>query len=177
MTTKLSFIKANKIREIGYCRETPQQVLDSIYRSHDVYKYRDITFPTSCGRENKYSGLIIQGTEAPVGTAVISSINDYGLGFALKPFNKGKDGIVSHPAFDDNEEIYFDALKNAIRHYLGKYSPLMNGSYTDYLSLRSFIENPMPMPERLVKQLQEIAEVTLKVRNPTPGDLELVLNF
>jgi hypothetical protein len=44
---------------LGYCKESPQEILEQILWTHDVYHYKDLYRPIDYGFPNNVEGLVI----------------------------------------------------------------------------------------------------------------------
>ena len=143
--------RSNEPELLGYCQESPMYVLLRVFRDYRVFKYKNIITPIDHRLDRRGSGLIILESEAPKGTAITSGIDDLDLSIAREPESR-------------DEEVCYNALRDATGHYL-----MMNNNYFNVREAE-----PSKLNERLLKQLLEVAFVTLKISNPTPKDLEFI---
>ena len=140
--------RSNEPELLGYCQESPMYVLLRVFRDYRVFRYKNIITPIDHRLDRRGSGLIILESEAPKGTTITSGIDDLDLSIAREPAKK-------------DEEIYYNALSDAIRHYLLMDRNFLSGAQSKFSA-------------RLSAQLSAIAFVTLKMSNPTKRDLEFI---
>jgi len=61
---------------IGFCMETPSEVLSEVFKTHNVVSYKSVPYPIV---NNGHSGgLVISEAKAPTGTIIAGKLKDLG---------------------------------------------------------------------------------------------------
>lgn len=79
---------------IGYCVESPLEVLKQVLLTHDVYHYQDLYRPIDYNYPNNVTGLIIDEVKAPKGTSITGYFKDLNCDRALTKHDRGKESIL-----------------------------------------------------------------------------------
>lgn len=144
---------------IGYCKESPPDVLQEIFQTHAIHNFKNLYRPVDWDYPNNCSGLILIESEAPAGTSITGTLKDLDL-------SRGRVELDS----PRTEETYKHALKAAIEWHLDDYR---GEQTTNYLDTRD--QEKDERLERYITQLLEVAQVTLGIKEPTVEDLKRVL--
>lgn len=151
---KESWKKSDNI--IGFCKESPIDVLRRVYKTHSIHSYRGIYRPVDVNSPNNLSGLVIE--DIPIKISVTRSID-------------GLDLDVAEVGLDSprTENTYRNALKGAISWHLDEFK---NGNVENYLYTRERRRDREK--EKHIHPLLEIAEVTLDIEKPMIEDLKAI---
>ena len=82
---------------IGYCIESPIEVLKQVLLTHDVYHYLDLYRPIDYDCPNNVMGLVIDDASKclPQGMVITGNFNDLDCNIALTEHNRTKETILS----------------------------------------------------------------------------------
>lgn len=133
---------------LGYCTESPQEVLQRIFEDYVIHEYKGLLCPidrnarSRCGASMQ-EGLIIRVASAPRGTKIIGSIDDLDL-TAGRAISKSQ----------DRQTEYKEALCFAVRMFGLDFTG--EGVKTSKAKLQQY-------EERDGIALKEVAEVTLGI--------------
>ena len=156
---------------IGYCKEDPFRVLKDFYRTHMIYKYKEIQNPFQPIHTALTQGLVINSGIPPKGCSINQRLAHLNI----------KRGVLDHPPL---EEDIRGALEDKIRIELSEYNPF-GDRFPNYLDSMDFYRHLRDMRrfsvageqmlmdyERLAKQLCEVGAVILRKAEPlTIGEL------
>ena len=140
---------------IGYCKESPLEVLQGVFQTHAIHHYKDLYRPVDF-RAN-ISGLEIVESGPPAGTSITGTIKDLDLSRGEEEFSSPR-----------TKQIYCQSLELAIEWHLNGLGEELN-----YLDIRN--QKRKKHLEVYVRQLLEVAQITLGIKNPTVKDLKQVL--
>ncbi len=165
MPTKISHyflggLDADTQKIIGFCKESPIEVLESVYKTHAVHTYRGIFKPFSY-KFNSDAPLVISRGKSPPVTAIVGSVTDLDLSAAEI---KLEAPITKH--------MYRAGLRNAILDNLS-YGYVREGRIPNYLEIRD--EEKGERFEKCISYLLEIAHIILGIEKPTVKNLERIL--
>lgn len=144
---------------IGYCVESPPDVLKEVFQTYAIHTYGGLYRPVDYTSPNNTSGLDIVEGEAPTGTSITGSLKDLDLSRGIIELDSPR-----------TEETYRLALNEAMKWHLKAF---YKGNITNYLFIRDQEHN-----ERLeiyITPLLEVAQVTLGLEEPTVEDLKQIL--
>ena len=144
---------------IGFCKESPVEVLRKVFQNHYINHYEIIYRPVDRSPPNNHSGLLIIDGEAPAGTKITGSLKDLDLERAKARLASPRTALT-----------YVTALKEAIIFHLGAYCV---EDPRNYLDARE--EKTIKHMEIYIPPLLQIAQVTLGIENPTVKDLKIIL--
>ena len=84
------------VRLIGYCKESPREVLKQVLLTHDVYTYLELYRPIDYNYPNNVMGLIISDAHEniPCGIVVTGSFIDLNCDIALTKHERTKEKIL-----------------------------------------------------------------------------------
>ena len=172
MPTEISYQKTNGfVEQIGFCLESPVEVLRMVARTHDIVKYRGIERPVYRKHDSpknpgeydlKPTGLIIAEGIPPRGTGVTGGIGDLSLEIARDASHRVPSG-------------YSLALWGAIGCTLDTFSgnSTVDGPAPNYLNVRERTRIP-----RFEERLEIILEIARTVsEDNTIGSEELKIFF
>ncbi len=142
---------------IGYCINSPLEVLERVYTTHVIHKYRGIYRPVDWSYPNNVLGLVLNTGIAPSGTVIVGNVNDLDLSRAIAELKSPR-----------TEQTYREALIAAIESCFD--NPVTR---TNYLDTRD--QKRDKDLERRIQLLLEVAHVTLRIKEPTVEDLKLIL--
>jgi len=107
---------------LGYCYETPKDVLSYIYTTHNVYKYKDLRCPVDCSQPNDSEGLIIEEI-SPVYIDIIAIGKVTFVGKSLDTFDFGiaettnkRDNAVFRKALREMKNNQIDVVEDSKRY-------------------------------------------------------------
>ena len=166
MPTKISYKTAgmgsgagDPIELVGYCKESPPEVLQVVFETHAIHHFRELYRPVDWAFPNNCSGLNIVEEEAPTGTSITANVRDLDL-------SRGRVKLDA----PRTEETYRYALKRAIEWHLDDYRGEQTTNYLDTME-----QEKDDRSELCILQLIEVAQVTLGIQEPTVEDLRRVL--
>lgn len=132
---------------IGYCEESPKEVLKTVYKTHYIYNYKDVYRPVDCAYPNNSLGLVINEIDEDriksMGIASLGSVSDLNLDIA-----KGKD-------LKRDEDTYRDALESARRWYLSPSSDEKTIA-KDKHKHKVHLKNLNEKCERILKEVEDV---------------------
>ena len=125
---------------IGYCKESPEEVLRSIILTHDIHYYKNLYRPIDERYPNNVSGLVIesaieselQGDMKGVVLSIIGSLSDLDLSRSITKLTRDK-------------ETFKSALKQATRWHLN-----------------TMTENDREYYDKVHSQIEEVGRIMLK---------------
>ncbi|MFH1456274.1 MAG: hypothetical protein ABIF40_04980 [archaeon] len=138
---------------IGYCIESPIEVLQKVFQTYAIHKFQGLSRPVDWAHPNDCLGLNITETEAPPGTLIIGNFQDLDLSRARIDYQR-------------TEQTYRHALKKTMARHL-------NQKGISYLSTRD--QKKIEDFESRLLLVLEVAQVTLGIEKPTVKDLQQIL--
>jgi len=158
---------------IGFCKESPIEVLEMVFETHNIYFYKKLYAPVDRNLRDSSDVLIIKEAKDGLTDKITKSITDFDLSNA-----------EAKPLKPRTEKTYRNALRECIEQYLIliekakpnlpnlKIEPLenhklkpFNPETDNYLLRRERIEDPIL--EAYISQLFDVAKVALKIKNPS----------
>jgi len=163
---------------IGFCKEPPIEVLERVFKTHNIYFYKRLYAPVDRNLRGSKDVLIIKEAKDSLTDKITKRITDFDLSRAEAKLLKPR-----------TEETYRNALRECIEQYLiliekeepnlpnliiepleNHKSKPFNPEMDNYLLRRERIEDPRL--EEYISQLIEVVKVTLKIKNPDVEDLK-----
>ena len=155
---------------IGFCVESPAEVLKQLYKTHAIHNYKDLyLFPAPDSEADKLirwrilHGIVIEDATdnfygPPFGTSITGTLD------SLRPrINRAK---LDTPR---TEKEIINLFKEVIKREL---KDDYNNDYTHYLQGKDVKINWI---EKRIEGLLEIVEVTMGVSNPSVSNLSEIL--
>lgn len=150
---------------IGYCQESPMEVLRGVFATHAIRRYGKLGRPVDTAFPNNALGLVITEVEADSPGGSISSVKDLDLDRARLELQSSR-----------TETTYRNALREATNLYL--FVTFEGDRRVTYLDIRDDekkSERKNKHYEESLAQLFQVAGVTLDIEEPTVEDLQRVL--
>lgn len=141
----------NRIDLIGYCKESPIEVLKEVFQTHVIKNYRGLYRPIDWNFPANVQGLHIEESRGPKGTRIIGTLENLDLAI-------DNADLFEHPR---TRETYERALASAIHWHLES----LKGNY-----LYATIEKN-ERKDGIISRLREVASVTLGIEELTIGNL------
>ena len=139
---------------IGYCTESPQEVLRRVHEHYLIFRYKDVKQPVDARIPNTLDGLVIEDGLAPSGCKVVGSVDDLDLDYHQSP-NLARD-----------EDVYRSALRKGLQN---QFEECIDG---DFVTVIPDTESEMNYYQREnAQQLYEVMQVTLGIEEPGLDDL------
>ena len=102
---------------LGYCKESPQEVLQHILLTHDVYHYKDLYRPIDYDFPNNVLGLVITEFNRP-DLEIIGSLTDIDLSCAKTKHHRSQETVLKSIALCKKWHSYNNELLSQKYHVL-----------------------------------------------------------
>ena len=163
---------------IGFCKESPVEVLERVSKTHNIYFYKQLYAPVDRNLRDSLDVLIIKEAKDGLTDKITKSITDFDLSNAKAKLLKPRTKKTYRNALRECIEQYLiliekakPNLPNLIIEPLENNKPKpFNPETNNYLLRRERIKDPIL--DAYISQLIEVAKVTLKIKNPDVEDLK-----